>query len=122
MFIFALVFGLSMDYEVFLVSRIYEGHQRGLTDREAVSYALSVTGNVISSAALIMIIVFTAFIFSSIVLVKTLALGLAVAVLLDATLVRSALVPAFMTLAGRWNWWMPRPFARIAERVNLGHD
>ncbi len=121
-FIFAVVFGLSMDYEVFLVSRIYEAHERGLSDREAVTHALSVTGNVISSAALIMIIVFSMFIFSHVVLIKTLSLGLTIAVFLDATLVRSVLVPAVMDLAGRWNWWLPRPVARIAKRINFGHD
>ncbi len=121
-FIFAVVFGLSMDYEVFLVSRIYEGHQRGLSDRDAVLHALVSTGNVISSAALIMVIVFSIFIFSHIVLIKTLSLGLSVAVLLDATLVRSALVPAMMLLMGKWNWWLPKPVARIAKRVDFGHD
>lgn len=121
-FIFAIVFGLSMDYEVFLVSRIYEAHNEGLSDHEAVSHALSVTGSIISSAALLMIIVFAAFIPSNVVLIKTLALGLTVAVFLDATLVRSALVPAVMTLAGRWNWWLPAPLARLAKRVNLSHD
>ena len=121
-FIFAIVFGLSMDYEVFLVSRIYEAHNEGLSDYEAVSHALSVTGSIISSAALLMIIVFAAFIPSNVVLIKTLALGLTVAVFLDATLIRSALVPAVMTLAGRWNWWLPAPLARLAKRVNLSHD
>ena len=121
-FIFAVVFGLSMDYEVFLVSRIYEGHQRGLSDRDAVLHALTSTGNVISSAALIMVIVFSIFIFSHIVLIKTLSLGLSVAVLLDATLVRSTLVPAMMLLMGKWNWWLPKPVAKIAKRVDFGHD
>ncbi len=121
-FIFAVVFGLSMDYEVFLVSRIFEGHQRGLSDRDAVLHALVSTGNVISSAALIMVIVFSIFIFSHIVLIKTLSLGLSVAIILDATLVRSALVPAMMLLMGKWNWWLPKPVARLAKRVDFGHD
>ena len=121
-FIFAIVFGLSMDYEVFLVSRIYEAHQQGMTDEEAVAYSLGATGNVISSAALIMVIVFAAFIPSNVVLIKTLSLGLTIAIALDATLVRAALVPAVMTLAGKWNWWLPGPIARFAKRVNLGHD
>ena len=120
--IFAIVFGLSMDYEVFLVSRIYEAHKQGKNDQEAVRYALAHTGNVISSAALIMIIVFFAFIFSRVVLIKTLSLGLTVAIILDATLVRSTLVPAVMSLAGKWNWWLPKRVARIAERINFGHD
>ncbi len=121
-FIFAVVFGLSMDYEVFLVSRIVEGHQRGLNDQDAVMHALTSTGSVISSAALIMVIVFSAFILSHIVLIKTLSLGLSVAVLLDATLVRLALVPAVMLLTKRWNWWFPKPISRLAKRVDFGHD
>ena len=121
-FIFAVVFGLSMDYEVFLVSRIVEGHQQGMDDRSAVMHALSSTGSVITSAALVMVVVFAAFIFSHIVLIKTLSLGLSVAVLLDATLVRLALVPAVMLLTRDWNWWFPRPLARLAKRVDLGHD
>ena len=121
-FIFAIVFGLSMDYEVFLVSRIYEGHRKGMSDREAVAYALSLTGNVISSAALIMVVVFVSFIFSQVVLIKTLSLGLTVAIILDATLIRSVLVPAVMSLAGRWNWWLPKPIANLAERFDFSHD
>ncbi len=121
-FIFAIVFGLSMDYEVFLVSRIVEHHNRGATDREAVVQAVAATGGVITSAALIMGVVFAVFLFSHVVLIKTLALGLTVAVLLDATLVRLVLVPSAMMLAGRWNWWLPAPIARLARRVHLGHD
>lgn len=122
LFIFAMVFGLSMDYEVFLVARMYEAHQRGLSDRESVTTALSATGGVITSAAAVMIVVFSLFIFSEVVLIKTLGVGVAVAVLLDATLVRVTLVPAVMTLAGRWNWWLPGPLARFAERFDFSHD
>jgi RND superfamily putative drug exporter len=122
LFIFAIVFGLSMDYEVFLVARIYEAHRRGLSDRDAVVAALSATGGVITSAAAVMLVVFSSFIFSEVVLIKTLGLGLSLAVLLDATLVRLALVPAMMFLAGRWNWWLPKPMARLADRVGLSHD
>jgi len=121
-FIFAIVFGLSMDYEVFLVARVVEHHQRGASDRDAVVAAVGATGGVITSAALIMGVVFFVFMFSHVVLIKTLALGLTVAILLDATLVRLVLVPAVMMLAGRWNWWLPRPVARFAKRVDLGHD
>ncbi len=120
-FVFAIVFGLSMDYEIFMVTRIFEAHRRGHSDHDAVALALGATGGVISSAGLIMIVVFSAFIFSQIVLIKTLALGLTVAILLDITLVRLVLVPAVMSLAGRWNWWLPRPFAR-REKVRQGHD
>lgn len=121
-FIFAIVFGLSMDYEVFLVARIVEHHDQGASDRDAVVRAVGATGGVITSAALIMSVVFFVFLFSHVVLIKTLSLGLTVAVLLDATLVRLVLVPAVMMLAGRWNWWLPRPVARLAKRVDLGHD
>ncbi|HEX7022040.1 MAG TPA: MMPL family transporter, partial [Trueperaceae bacterium] len=121
-FIFAIVFGLSMDYEVFLVARIYEAHQRGMSDKEAVSEALGSTGGVISSAAAIMVVLFSLFIFSQVMLIKMLGVGLSLAVLLDATLVRLALVPAVMSLAGRWNWWMPRPAKRLVERLDLGHE
>jgi putative drug exporter of the RND superfamily len=121
-FIFAVVFGLSMDYEVFLVNRIYEAHRHGMSDREAVVHAIAATGGVISSAALIMIVVFAVFLFSNVIFIKMLSLGLTVAILLDATVVRLALVPAVMGLAGRWNWWLPRPVAHLAERLPLGHD
>ncbi len=121
-FIFAVIFGLSMDYEVFLVSRIYEGHKQGLSDKEAVKNALSSTGSIISSASLIMIVVFMVFIASRVVLIKTLSLGLSVAILLDATLVRSTLVPAIMSLAGHWNWYMPKFFIKVADKINLSHD
>lgn len=107
LFIFAMVFGLSMDYEVFLVARIHEGHERGLSDREAVATALSTTGGVITSAAAVMITIFVVLMFSHVELIRTLGLGLSVAVLLDATLVRLALVPSVMVLAGEWNWWLP---------------
>jgi RND superfamily putative drug exporter len=121
-FIFAIVFGLSMDYEVFLVNRIYENHRSGLADREAVIQAITATGGVISSAALVMVVVFSMFVFSNVVFIKTLSLGLTVAILLDATVVRLAVVPAVMRLAGRWNWWLPRPLARLADRIRLSHD
>ncbi len=108
LFVFAMVFGLSMDYEVFLVSRIREGHERGLSDRDAVVHAVGATGGVITSAAAVMVTVFALLMFSHVELIKALGLGLTVAILLDATLVRLALVPSLMLLAGRWNWWLPR--------------
>lgn len=121
-FVFAIVFGISMDYEVFLVSRIIEGHRTGMSDRDAVAYALGATGGVITSAALIMFVVFAAFATSQVVLIKSLAVGLSVAVALDATLVRLVVVPAVMRLAGRWNWWLPPPLARLVDRLDLRHD
>lgn len=117
LFIFAILFGLSMDYEVFIVSRIQEGHERGLSDRDAVVSAMGTTGNVISSAATIMFVVFSLFIFSEVALIKTLGLGLSVAVLIDAALVHLTLVPAVMLMAGRWNWWLPQPVSRLIGRI-----
>ncbi len=107
LFIFAMVFGLSMDYEVFLMSRVREAHESGLSDRDAIIHALASTGGVITSAAAVMVTVFALLMFSHVELIKALGLGLTVAVLLDATLVRLVLVPSLILLAGRWNWWLP---------------
>jgi len=103
--VFAVVFGLSMDYEVFLLSRIQEAFLRTGRNDEAVLEGLSATASVITSAALIMILVFGIFAFARVLVMQFLGFGLAVAVLLDATIIRMVLVPAFMHLAGRWNWW-----------------
>ncbi len=103
--VFAVVFGLSMDYEVFLLSRIKEAFDRTGRNTEATMEGLSATASVISSAALIMIFVFGAFAFANVLVMKFLGFGLALAVLLDATIIRMVLVPAFMHLMGRWNWW-----------------
>ncbi len=118
---FAVTFGLSMDYEVFLLSRVQEAHLAGLDARDATRVAIERTAGVITSAALIMLIVFAAFIPGSVVANKTIGLGLAVAVLLDATVVRLVLVPAVMVMAGRWNWWLPAPLRKIMPRVSLDH-
>ncbi|HZJ10427.1 MAG TPA: MMPL family transporter [Trueperaceae bacterium] len=107
LFIFAIVFGLSMDYEVFLVARIREAHERGLNDHDAVASAMGATGGVITSAAAVMVTLFVLLLFSQVELIRALGIGLSVAIVLDATLVRMILVPAMMTLAGRWNWWLP---------------
>lgn len=103
--VFAVVFGLSMDYEVFLLSRIKEAYDRTGRNTEATAEGLGATATVITSAALIMITVFGAFAFARVLVMQFLGFGLAVAVLLDATVIRMVLVPAFMHLAGRWNWW-----------------
>jgi RND superfamily putative drug exporter len=103
--VFAVVFGLSMDYEVFLLSRIKEAFDRTGHNDDAVLEGLSATASVITSAALIMILVFGVFAFAQVLLVQFLGFGLAVAVLLDATIIRMVLVPAFMHLMGEWNWW-----------------
>ena len=112
--VFAIVFGLSMDYEVFLLSRIKEAFDRTGRNKEATMEGLSATASVITSAALVMILVFGAFAFARVLMVQFLGFGLAVAVLLDATLIRMVLVPAFMQIAGRWNWW-PGVRARTEE-------
>ncbi|MCH7474114.1 MAG: MMPL family transporter [Gemmatimonadetes bacterium] len=103
--VFAVAFGLSMDYEVFLLSRMKEAFDRTHKNDLATMEGLSVTASVITSAAAIMIIVFGTFAFSRVLAAKMMGFGLAVAVLLDATLIRMVLVPAFMHIAGRWNWW-----------------
>jgi RND superfamily putative drug exporter len=103
--VFAVVFGLSMDYEVFLLSRIKEAFDRTGRNDQATMEGLTATASVITSAAAIMIVVFGTFAFSRVLAAQLLGFGLAVAVLLDATLIRMVLVPAFMHIAGRWNWW-----------------
>lgn len=111
--LFVLLFGLSMDYEVFMVSRMREEYQRHGTTEDAVAYGLARTGGVVTSAALIMIAIFGSFVITRIPEMKQMGFGLAAAVLIDATIVRAALVPAFMRLAGRWNWWMPARLDRL---------
>jgi RND superfamily putative drug exporter len=111
--LFSILFGLSMDYEIFLLSRVQEEHLRGASNDEAIVLAVGRTARIITSAAAIMVIVFSAFVLGRVVTSKSLGLGLAVAVLLDATLVRLVLVPAVLKLAGRWNWWLPRWLARL---------
>ena len=103
--VFCTVFGLSMDYEVFLVSRVAEARRSGLPERAAIAEGLARTGRVITSAALIMVAVFGSFIAADFVLIKMLGLALTIAVLADATLVRVVIGPALLALAGRWNWW-----------------
>jgi RND superfamily putative drug exporter len=103
--VFAVVFGLSMDYEVFLLSRIKEAYDRSGRNTTATMEGLSATASVITSAALIMILVFGIFAFARVLAMQLLGFGLAVAVLLDATVIRMVLVPAFMQMMGRWNWW-----------------
>ena len=107
-FIFTILFGLSMDYHLFILTRIKEARDRGLDSRAAVARGISVTSGTITSAASIMVVVFAVFVTFSFVFIQQLGLGLAVAVFIDATLIRSVLLPATMTLLGDWNWWLPR--------------
>ncbi|MFW8626510.1 MMPL family transporter [Deinococcus sp. ME38] len=119
--LFAIMFGLSMDYEIFLLSRVQEEYLAGHTNDEAVVRAVGHTARIITSAAIIMFIVFAAFTFGRVVASKSIGLGLAVAVALDATLVRLVLVPAFLKLAGQWNWWLPAWLDRRLPRIRLEH-
>jgi RND superfamily putative drug exporter len=119
MMLFAIVFGLSMDYEVFLLSRIKEEWDRTGDSHLSVADGLAATARVISAAALIMVFVFGSFIFESDRIVKLFGVGLAVAVLIDATIVRLLLVPATMELLGDRNWWLPRWLDRILPRINV---
>ena len=119
MMLFAILFGLSMDYEVFLLSRVREEYLHGRDNGVAVIEGIAATGRVITSAALIMISVFAAFVLGDDPMVKMFGLGLATAVLLDATVVRVVLVPATMTLLGDWNWWLPRWLDRRLPRLDL---
>jgi len=102
---FAIVFGLSMDYEVFLVARVLEARRGGLSETDAIPEGMARTAGLITSAAAIMIVVFLAFTFGDFLVVKMIGFTLAVAVLIDATLVRVVIGPALLRLAGDWNWW-----------------
>ncbi|MFF5937424.1 MMPL family transporter [Streptomyces sp. NPDC012508] len=117
--IFAIVFGLSMDYEVFLLSRIHEEWERTKDPQGAVREGLAATGKVITAAAAIMIVVFSAFVLSPDRMLQQFGLGLAVAILLDAVVIRCLIVPAVMQLLGRRAWWLPAPLERILPKVQL---
>jgi uncharacterized membrane protein YdfJ with MMPL/SSD domain len=117
-FVFAILFGLSMDYHVFILTRVKEARDRGLDSQAAVAKGISITSGTITSAATIMVLVFAAFVTIPFAFIQELGLGLAVAVLLDATVVRSVLLPATMSLLGDWNWWLP-PFLRWLPRVTI---
>ncbi|MGV9455258.1 MMPL family transporter [Streptomyces sp. NPDC003635] len=118
MMMFAIIFGLSMDYEIFLLSRVHEAWLRTQDAKASVAHALEITARVITCAALIMVSVFAAFIVSDNIVVKMLGLGLAVSVLIDATVVRLLMVPAVMTLLGRHAWWTPRWLDRILPHID----
>ena len=117
----AFAFGLAMDYEVFLLSRIKELHDAGAHPDVAVSAGLQRSGRIITSAALVIIVVFAGFVFGELLIIKQVGFALAVAIFIDATIVRMLLVPATMTLLGRWNWWAPRPLRALHDRLGLIH-
>ncbi len=116
-FLFAMLFGLSMDYEVFLLSRIREEWDKRHNNEEAVAYGLEHTGRIITAAALIMIAAFSGFTAGSFVGLQEFGIGLSAAILLDATIVRAILVPALMKLLGDWNWYLPKRVERIIDRT-----
>ena len=117
--VFCIAFGLSMDYEVFLLSRITEAHRNGATTTEAVAQGLQRTGGLITAAAAILVTVFLALAASNLTALKVIGVGLTLAVVLDATIVRGLLVPAIMRLAGEANWWAPAPLRRLHNRLGL---
>jgi len=117
--LFCILFGLSMDYEVFLLSRIREFRDRGASTPDSVAMGLERTGGIITGAAVIMIVVFSAFALSPIIIVKEIGFSLAVAVLLDATIIRLLLVPSLMRVLGPANWWLPAPLKKILPPLSL---
>jgi RND superfamily putative drug exporter len=120
--LFCLVFGLSMDYEVLLISRIQEEYRKTGDTTQAVAQGLEKSGRLITGAAAIMVAVFLAFGLADVVLIKSIGLGLALAVAIDATLVRALMVPAVMRLLGRVNWWAPRGLKRLHRKISLGEE
>jgi RND superfamily putative drug exporter len=116
---FAIVFGLSMDYEVFLVTRIYEEWHRTNDTREAVTRGLAATGRTITAAATIMVLVFAAFMLGGVRVIELFGLGLGSAVFIDALVVRAVLVPALMLVGGKANWWFPRALDRVLPHLNV---
>jgi trehalose monomycolate/heme transporter len=120
--VLAIVFGLSMDYEVFLMSRIREQYDLTGDNTAAVATGLQRTGGIITSAALLLLVVIGAFSLSGITFIKMIGVAMLIAIVVDATIVRILLVPATMRLLGRWNWWAPAPMARFWWRHGLRED
>ena len=116
---FCVAFGLSMDYEVFLLSRIKEERDKGATNTASVAVGLERTGRLVTAAAVLMAVVFMAFATGGVSFIKLFGIGLTLAVLLDAFVIRGTLVPAFMRLAGEWNWWAPGPLRRFHDRFGI---
>jgi uncharacterized membrane protein YdfJ with MMPL/SSD domain len=118
--LFAVAFGLSTDYGVFLLSRIKEARDGGASDSEAIAIGLERTGRIVTAAALLFAIAIGAFATSQIIFIKENGVGTALAVLIDASIIRALLVPSLMELLGHWNWWAPRPLRRLHSRFGLG--
>ncbi len=120
--LFAVAFGLSTDYAVFLLSRIKEARDRGASDSESVAIGLERTGRIVTAAALLFAVAIGAFATSKIIFIKENGIGTAFAVLIDASIIRALLVPSLMELLGKWNWWAPRPLRRLHERFGLSES
>ena len=114
-FLFAMLFGLSMDYEVFLVTRMREAWDETKDNTRAVALGLERTGRIVTAAAIVMVAAFSGFIAGRVLGLQEFGFGLAVAIFLDATIVRALLVPSLMALFGRWNWWLPERMARVVR-------
>ena len=108
LFLFVILFGLSMDYHVFILSRVREGHDHGMSTEGAVAHGIKATAGVVTSAAIVMVAVFAIFATLGEIVFKMMGVGLAAAILIDATIVRAVLLPATMKLLGDWNWYLPR--------------
>jgi RND superfamily putative drug exporter len=119
---FCVAFGLSMDYEVFLLSRIKEEHDHGADNVTSVAVGLERTGRIVTAAAVLIAVVFLAFAVGRVSFIKLFGLGLTLAVVMDAFLIRGTLVPAFMRLAGDWNWWAPGPLRRFHDRWGISES
>jgi uncharacterized membrane protein YdfJ with MMPL/SSD domain len=120
--LFALAFGLATDYGVFLLSRIKEARDAGAPNTEAVAIGLERTGRIVTAAAILFAVAIGAFATSQLVFIKELGLGTAIAVLIDASIIRALLVPSLMALLGAWNWWAPAPLRRLHERIGWRED
>jgi uncharacterized membrane protein YdfJ with MMPL/SSD domain len=118
-FMTAVIFGLATDYAVLVMARIKERHDLGTPNEEAVAVGIGRTGRVITAAAVMMAVVYLAFAVSPVFFMKQIAVGMALGVLIDATIVRALLVPSLMRLFGRWNWWAPAPLRRLQRRYGL---
>ncbi|HSL34597.1 MAG TPA: MMPL family transporter, partial [Candidatus Limnocylindrales bacterium] len=118
---FCVLFGLSMDYEVLLLSRIQEAYRRTGDNTASVAEGLAKTAAMITGAALVMISVFAAFALAEVITIKSIGVGMAIAVFIDATIIRVLLVPAAMRLMGRWNWWAPGIFGRFVDKLGFSH-
>jgi RND superfamily putative drug exporter len=120
--LFAVAFGLSTDYAVFLLSRIKEARDNGASDSESVAIGLERTGRIVTAAALLFAVAMAAFATSQIIFIKEFGVGTALAVLIDASIVRALLVPSLMELLGKWNWWAPKPLRRLHQRFGISES